>query len=207
MYAVPHRIETERLVLRRYVDKDAEALATVVPRNTEHLRRYMEWVRFEPQSVEQRRAWIADVTAKADAGEDFTLGMFLRDGQFVGGTGFHVRHDLRRLAIGYWIDADQQGRGLVTEAAAALTLVGLRLAGATIMDISHAPSNVASAGVPLRLGYVRQRDSGEECFDDGCTQSSTTWFATPESLASEPLASVPRPRAYGGDGEELTWPA
>ena len=212
MYAVPHRIETERLVLRRYVRADAQALAIAIPRNLDHLRRYMEWAAFEPQSVEQRQDWIADVDAKADAGEDFTLGMFLRagpgdDGELVGGTGLHVRTGPDRLAIGYWIDADRQGRGLVTETCAALTRVALELAGADVVEISHAPSNHRSAAVPERLGFHRQLTSGEQCFDSDGKEPAVSWFATREDLAHEPLSSAVRPRAFGADGAELPWPA
>ncbi|WP_084104346.1 GNAT family N-acetyltransferase [Demequina sp. NBRC 110056] len=211
-YAIPHRIETERLIIRRYVEADAEQLAAVTTRNVEHLRRYMEWIRFEPQSIEQRRAWIAEVNAKADAGEDYTLGMFLRggdgsEGEFVGGTGFHVRSRPERLAIGYWISSEHEGRGLVTEASAALTVVGLTVTGATVVDISHAPSNERSAAVPARLGFERQDDGGEECFDGGCHEQSVTWFATWDSLQSEPLASTPRPRLLDEAGAVLQWPA
>lgn len=206
MDIVPHRIETERLVIRRYVQDDAVALATVIPRNLDHLRQYMEWTAFEPQSVAQRREWIAEVAAKADAGEDFTLGVFLRDGTFVGGTGLHVRTEPDRLAIGYWIDAEHEGRGLVTEAATALTRVALELAGAAVVDISHAPSNIRSAAVPHRLGFDRQDSSGERCFDSGCTEPSVTWFATRAHLERDPLAAAPRPRAFDGHGDEVPWP-
>lgn len=206
MYAVPHRIETARLIIRRYERADAEALATVVPRNLDHLSRYMEWTAFEPQSVEQRREWIADVAAKADAGEDFTMGIFLTDGTFVGGTGFHVRTDPDRLAIGYWIDAEHEGHGLVTEASTALAMVALEIAGAGVVDISHAPSNLRSARVPQRLGFERQDASGEECFDSGGKEPSVTWFATRANLACEPFASAPRPRAFDVHGDEIPWP-
>ncbi|WP_297081826.1 GNAT family N-acetyltransferase, partial [uncultured Demequina sp.] len=167
---------------------------------------------FEPQSVEQRRAWIADVNAKWDAGTDYTMGIFLRGDaegrtEFIGGTGFHTRRDPDRLAVGYWIDARHEGRGLVTETSAALTRVALELAEADIADISHAPSNERSASVPARLGYVRQGFSGEECFDDGETLEAVTWFATREQLRHEPLASVPRPRVFDEHDEELPWPA
>jgi len=211
-YRVPHRIETQRLVLRRYAESDAEALAAVVGQNSEHLRRYMEWIQFEPQSVEQRRAWIAAVNAKWDAGTDYTMGIFLRGdvdepGEFIGGTGFHTRRDPDRLAVGYWIAAAHEGVGLVSETSAALTRVALELTGADIADISHAPSNTRSASVPERLGYVRQEFSGEECFDAGETLDAVTWFATREHLDRDPLASIPRPRAFDADGRELAWPA
>lgn len=205
-YRVPPRIETERLVLRRYVAADAPQLATVIPRNLDHLRTYMEWAAFEPQTVPQRERWIAQVAQQFEAGEDFTLGMFTHEGALIGGTGYHVRTDPDRLSLGYWLDADHLGQGLVTEACAALTQVGLAIAGATIIGISHAPSNVRSAAVPARLGFERQESTTEQCFDSGGTQPSVNWFATRATLEREPLASLPRPRVLDASGATVSWP-
>ncbi|MFW2513581.1 GNAT family N-acetyltransferase [Demequina sp. SO4-13] len=205
-FSVPHRIETERLVLRRYVESDAQQLATVITRNLGHLRTYMEWAEFEPQTVQQREQLIAEFARQFDEGEAFTLGMFTRDGTLVGGTGYHVRTDPDRLALGYWIDSEHEGRGLVTEACAALTRVALEVAGAEIVDISCAPSNVRSAAVPARLMFERQERPGQQCYDSGVKHDSITWFATRATLATEPLASTPRPRAFDSDGEVVPWP-
>ena len=49
-YRIPARIETERLVIRRYREDDAEALSEVASRNREHLLRYMVWAQYEPQT-------------------------------------------------------------------------------------------------------------------------------------------------------------
>ncbi|WP_236683685.1 GNAT family N-acetyltransferase [Demequina flava] len=204
---MPHRVETERLVLRRYTHADAEALGEVTTRNVDHLRRYMEWIQFEPQSIEQRRALIDTLNSQADAGEDYTLGMFLHSGEFIGGTGYHVRAHPDRLELGYWIDRAQEGRGLVTEAAVALTLVALNLAGADIVDVAHAPSNERSASIPRRLGFVRQEAVAHGCFDDGQMHDGVMWWATRDHLTQEPFAAAPRPRAWGADGTEFAWPA
>ncbi|WP_159449198.1 GNAT family N-acetyltransferase [Demequina sp. NBRC 110055] len=192
-YRVPTRIETERLVLRTYVEADAEQLVEVVTRNLEHLRPYMEWIQFEPQTVADRREWIAGEAEKFAAGTGFTMGMFDADGVLVGGSGFHVRSDPDGLEIGYWIDAAHEGKGLVTEAAAALTLVALDTAGAAVVTIGHAPTNARSSAVPRRLGY-RQRDlGGKQCFDAGEMAPAVEWVADASTLTSEPLASWPRP--------------
>lgn len=205
---IPSRIETERLVVRRYENADAEALVDVVTRNIAHLERYMEWIKFEPQTVEQRREFIADVNGKFDSGEDYTLGIFERDsGEYVGGTGFHVRTEPARLEIGYWIDAGHEGKGLVTEASAALTRVALEYAKAEIVDITHAPTNTRSATIPQRLGYVLQPGALDACFDAGDTAPSVHWWATRETLATEPLASTPRPEIFDATGAPLEWPA
>lgn len=199
-WRVPERIETERLVLRRYVIDDAEQLAEVIPANLAHLERYMEWTTYEPQTVEQRRAWIERIGAQFDAGEDFTLGIFDREGRLIGGTGFHVRGEPTRVDIGYWIDKGHEGQGYVTEAAAALTLVALEITGADVVGIEHAPSNVRSAAVPRRLGF-QESASTRTCHDSGEQIPSVLWLATREVLDCEPLASTPRPRVFGADGQ------
>ena len=206
-YAVPARIETERLVLRKYDAADAEQLAPAVTRNIPHLERYMEWIKFEPQTVEQRREFIAGSHRQFDAGEEYTFGMFSGDGRMLGGTGYHVLTNPDRLEIGYWIGAEHEGNGFVTEASAALTRVALEIAGAEIVDIAHAPSNERSAAVPARLGYTRQEATGHEAFDSGSKVPVVMWWARAADLANEPLASVPRPACFDAAGNELPWPA
>lgn len=194
-YRVPARVETARLVIRRYVDADAEALTEVTARNRDHLLRYMAWARLEPQTVAQRRAFIDSVNVDFDAGTDFTMGMFARaTGRFLGGTGFHVRHEPDRLEIGYWIDAAREGEGLVTEAAAALARVALEHAGAAVVSIAHAPSNARSEAVPRRLGFVRQAARVDACQDGDTQVDGIDWHATAAELGSGPLAAFPAPR-------------
>lgn len=206
-YTVPSRIETERLVLRRYETADAEQLAQVIPANIEHLKRFMEWIKFEPQTVEQRREWITRVNAQFDDGKDYTLGIFAQDGTLIGGTGFHVRTEPDRVDIGYWIAKDHEGKGYVTEAAAALTRVGLEVTGAPFVGIEHAPSNERSAAVPRRLGFTLAPPTTRMCSDSGEQVPSVSWRATRETLAAGPLASAPRPRIFDADGSALEWPA
>lgn len=192
-FQVPGHVETERLVLRRYTADDAEQMAEVVTRNVDHLRRYMEWIKFEPQTVEQRREWIAGENANFDAGTGYTMGIFDREGHLLGGTGYHVQENPDRLEIGYWIAAEHEGKGYVTEASAALTYVALEVAGAEICDIAHAPSNTRSAAIPQRLGFERQDEPGHDGFDDGVMYPVVRWWARPEDLRRGPLASWPRP--------------
>lgn len=205
-YAIPHRIETERLVLRRYTRDDALAIDTVTTRNIAHLRRYMSWIKFEPNTLRERRNFIRRTHAEFDAGTDFTLGIFDLDGQFLGGTGYHVRHSPARLEIGYWIDAEHEGKGLITEVAAALSHVALELTGASIVDIAHAPSNTRSAKVPERLGFVRQQEPSPDCFDNGVMVPAVMWWATWDHLKREPLSNFSRPRAFNAYGQEISWP-
>lgn len=208
-WSVPSRIETARLVIRRYGPEDAAVLAETAGRNREHLIRFLPWAAHEPQTVEQRREWIAEVDAAFEAGTEFTMGLFLADGILVGGSGVHVRAEpVPYLEIGYWIDAAHEGRGLVTEATAALTVIALELCGAPMVGIAHAPANDRSAAVPARLGYTRQPAAvALTCSDGGAAVAPVDWHATPATLTTEPLASLPRPAVYDAGGRRIPWPA
>jgi len=61
--------------------------------------------------------------------------------------------------------------------------------------------------VPQRCGY--SYDGRELTLMPGVPDVEPTdmWSATSQHLASEPLASTPRPRAFDAHGQELSWPA
>ena len=207
-WRIPHRIVTERLTLRRYTADDAAEMSRVTLASKEHLVPFMPWARAEPLPPEERAALLDTLMAEFDEGRDFTMGIFLREENvYVGGTGLHTRLGPGVLDIGYWIAHDQQGHGYVTEATLALTHVALDLAGAERVEIHHSPDNLASRSVPQRCGY--SYDGRELTLMPGVPDVEPTdmWSATSQHLASEPLASAPRPRVFDAHGQELSWPA
>ncbi len=207
-WRIPHRIETERLVLRRYEASDAEEMSRVVTASRHYLAQWMPWARAEPLSSEQRAELIATFMREFDDGIDFPMAMTLRDtGEYLGSTGFLTRLGEGILEIGYWIAADQQRNGYVTESTAALTHVALDFAGAERAEIHHLPRNLHSRAIPERCGY--SYDGRLETLMPGVPEAEPTdvWSATPAHLTREPLASTPRPRAFDSDSQELSWPA
>lgn len=149
---LPELIEGPRVVLRRWRSSDVPALAAAIDKNREHLRPWMPWVADEPMTDAQRRELVARWERTWRAGGDVVLGVFL-EGAVVGGTGLHRRRGPHGLEIGYWIDADHTRRGLATEVAGTLTEAAFEVPGITFVEIHHDRGNVASAGVPRRLGY------------------------------------------------------
>jgi RimJ/RimL family protein N-acetyltransferase len=93
---------------------------------------------------EREREW--------SAGGDVMLGIRL-ERQAIGSCGLHRRIEPDGLEIGYWIHPSFTGRGLATSAARILTDAAFRVDGITHVEIHHDQANVASAGVPRRLGY------------------------------------------------------
>jgi RimJ/RimL family protein N-acetyltransferase len=153
----PYAIRTERLLLRCWDPRDHLALEEAVLESLDHLRPWMPWAHAEPISREERIGLLRGFRGAFDLGRDFVYGIFDRDeGRVLGGTGLHTRSGPDSFEIGYWIRADSVGRGLATEATAALTRVAFEVCRVARVEIHVEPANAASLSVPRRLGFVEE---------------------------------------------------
>jgi ribosomal-protein-alanine N-acetyltransferase len=64
------------------------------------------------------------------------------------------RGPLERASLGFSVDRDQQGRGLVQEAVEALLDYAANVLQLRFMEAGHAPQNLRSASTLRRLGFV-----------------------------------------------------
>jgi ribosomal-protein-serine acetyltransferase len=166
-------VASGRFALRRYVTADVVALNRAVADSVDHLLPWMPWAADEPLTVAARLELFANWDREWRAGQSAVYGMFVGE-TVIGGTGLHRRRAGRPdvIEIGYWVHVDHVRRGIATEAAAALTDAAFELAGTTEVEIMHLPDNVASRGVPARLGY---RYLGDEFVRD---QTFSVWRVT-----------------------------
>jgi len=149
-------------VVRRYDIADAQALVDAVTESSEHLRPWMPWMKFEPQTVEQREALIKTWSDSWDACTEFVMGVFLGD-RVVGGTGLHLRGDVHTVEIGYWVHIDYIGRGIATQVSYALVEAAFATwAEIDTVEIHHDQANEASAAVPRRLNFEYVETSNRE---------------------------------------------
>jgi RimJ/RimL family protein N-acetyltransferase len=149
---IPDTVSAPRLEIRRLRLADAPSLVEAITASVEHLRPWMPWIAFEPQSVDQRVDYIARTQREWEGGGDLGVGLFL-DGRVVGGAGLHRRVGPDGLEIGYWVHVDHVGRGYAQEVAAALSDLALSLPGIERVVIRHDLANRRSEGVPRRLGF------------------------------------------------------
>lgn len=141
-------------MLRQWAEEDSAALGEAIEASAEHLTPWMAWMADEPKPPEVRAEMIRQWRADWDQGGDVVLGVFL-DGAPIGGTGLHRRLGPRALEIGYWIHAHHTRHGYATELSAALTDAAFEIDGIDRVEIHHDKANVASAGVPRRLGFTK----------------------------------------------------
>lgn len=206
-WRVPARIETERLVLRCYEPGDVEAMDVVIPENREHLITFLPWAADEPLGTDKRRELVEKFMADFKAGSDFTLGIFDREsGALIGGTGLHLRDHPDHLEIGYWLAESAQGRGLITEAAAALSRVALQWSASPFVEIRCEPANTRSRRVPERLGFALADTKVATCGSDAREELTELWQLSPTAFLDSPASAEPRPQLFDGLGSPLAWP-
>lgn len=180
---LPELFAGPRVALRRWQLADAPALGAAVVRNLEHLRPWMPWIADEPLAHHERRVLIERWEEAWRLGGDATYGVWLSGG-IVGSCGLHRRRGPHGLEIGYWIDAANTRRGLATEVSWLLTDAAFGVPGITFVEIHHDRGNVASSGVPRRLGFRfigetpdRKSAPGEEGVDCAWRMELDAWRA------------------------------
>lgn len=152
-----YRIESRRLVIRCWESGDAPMLKAAIDSSLDHLRPWMPWAYHEPTDLQTKINLLRRFRGNFDLDTEYVYGIFDRDeAQVLGGTGLHARIGKNALEIGYWIRADAAGRGLATEAIAALTQTAFVVNGTDRVEIHCDPRNVASAAIPRKLGFTHE---------------------------------------------------
>ena len=186
----PYRIETDRLVIRCYDPRDAPLLKETIDASVEHLRPWMPWIRFEPQTVEEKVELLRGFRGQFDLEQNFAYGIFNREEtKLLGGSGFHPRGGEGSLEIGYWVAVDAIGQGIATEQTAVLTRAGIELCELERIDIQVERDNERSLAIPRKLGFTQEgvlRRRLEPGGDGGPRRDSVLFTLVREELAGSP---------------------
>ncbi|MFY9930326.1 MAG: GNAT family N-acetyltransferase [Streptosporangiaceae bacterium] len=144
-------IEHGPVILHRYRPEDLDALLQVTNASAEHLRPWLPWA--ENLDPEAEAGFLAQAQRDWAAGTAYNY-KIMAEGALAGGIGLMARIGPGGLEIGYWVRQDRTRRGLATAAAAALVAQAFRLPGVDRVEIVHDELNVASGGIPRKLGFT-----------------------------------------------------
>ena len=150
-------ILTPRLQIKPRQIGEGKLIAAAINESIEHLRPWMPFAR-QPAEVgnteEHCRRSLADFILR----EDFVLSIYSRDGStFIGSTGLHRPNwEVRSFEIGYWIRAQFEGQGMITESTIALTRFAFEVFKARRLEIRCDARNVRSLKVMQRLGFAQE---------------------------------------------------
>jgi ribosomal-protein-serine acetyltransferase len=138
--------------LRSLAEKDAGKIYELVRENYEHLRPFLQWVT-EDYSLETARNFVGQTQKALAENSSQTFGIF-RYEKIVGIIGFVIFNwQSRRTEIGYWIDKNYEGKGVITQSCKVLINYAFEELGMNRIEIHCATENVRSRAIPERLNF------------------------------------------------------
>ena len=154
-------LETERLILRKMVLNDAEAVFAYA--SNSEVSRYTLWETH--RSIEDSRAFLEFATQKYGNGGEPDWGIVYRgNGCLVGACGLvNWEAEHARAEVGFVLSREYWGRGLMSEAVRAILRFGFERMNLNRIEARCIAENAASARVMEKAGMVyegtlRQRE-------------------------------------------------
>src|SRR5574343_1890713 len=119
-----HEIKVnDKISLKLRKEEDAQVFFEIVDRNREEFRKWVPWSDLTVSSEDTKKFIIkCQEEFKDKKAADFGV---LYEGKWVGSMGFHtIKIDHEWAEIGYWLDGDYVGRGIMTECVKAMINYG-----------------------------------------------------------------------------------
>ena len=159
-------INTERLLLRKLADPDADILFSM--RSSETVMKYIDKER--TKDIDETLLLIRKINDAAEAGEGITWAMAFpeKPEELIGTIGFwRIMHQHYRAEIGYMLHPDHWSKGLMKEAVNALIRYGFDSMKLHSIEAHINPGNEASAGLLEKTGFVREAYFKEDFYFRG----------------------------------------
>jgi ribosomal-protein-serine acetyltransferase len=187
---IPTRLETDRLILRRYEPGDGSMYYTVGQKNRQHLQQFEAGnIILSAKTQEEAEIIIRELNADWIARNSFFIGAFDKKtlefvAQIYVGV---VNWELPEFEVGYFVDVNHQGKGFVTEAVkAALSFIFSHLKAQRVC-LHTRDTNLPSQRVAERCGFTLEGHIRENKRDTAGTVSGDLYYGL---LKSEYNASM-----------------
>lgn len=150
---------TPRLIIRKPNQNDLIPLNKAVNNTVELLRQWMPWAM--DSSLQTTETFINSAVHawESDNQTIFPMIVVTRDNnQLISCSGYNEKSDVTVpfFEIGYWLDVDYQGKGLMTEAVNALTRLAFVKYHAARVQIVADPLNTKSTAIAERCGFEKE---------------------------------------------------
>lgn len=147
-------LKTEHLLLRRFEDKDAEAIQTMAG---EYAIAEMTLNIPHPYIDGMAQIWMESHQAEFESGMGVVFAMHERGtDQLVGAVGLTLTKRFNRAELGYWVGKPFWGRGYATEASEEVLRYGFEIMRLNKISASHMTRNPASGKVMLKIGMEKE---------------------------------------------------
>jgi len=148
-------IVSDELLLRTWEGEDAPALFALTDKNREYLAQWLPWLP-SVQTVQDSKKFIQEAQSNWAQQATLELGIW-RGEELLGCIGLHELNRMHdKTSIGYWLGAEFQGQGVMTQAVEALVAYSFGELEFHRVEIRAAADNMASRAIPERLGFLQE---------------------------------------------------
>ncbi len=138
--------------LHSVAEKDAGEILELIRENYGHLRPFLHWVTSD-YSLESAQEFIRQTQKAVAENTSRTFSIFYQE-KIVGVISFVVFNwQSRRTEIGYWIDKNYEGKGIVTDSCKVLINYAFAELKMNRIEIHCATENTRSSQIPERLNF------------------------------------------------------
>jgi len=140
----------------------AQELFKVVDKNREHLKRWLPWVE-STIKVEDTKEFITHALSKYAKNGSIQAPIHYNN-KLIGMVSLfvHKSYNLEKADIGYWLDIEHNGKGIVTKCAKKMLDIGFNRYNLGKITIHCATDNNNSCNVAKRLGFKLEGTLREE---------------------------------------------
>ena len=168
------KIETDRLILRRYKESDIDAIYEII--TDERLSKYIKFPKLtKDKELECIRQWIKD--ADESKYEKWVIER-RTDGVVVGNIDVNTiikKHNY--CNVGYTIRYDYWGNGYASEALKAVSDHLLNISGYYLVECSCNERNIQSSKVMLKAGFKKDGYIANRRLNDDGTYSGVEYYS------------------------------
>ncbi|MEK4251698.1 GNAT family N-acetyltransferase [Paenibacillus sp. FSL W7-1287] len=149
-YRIDDELQLTLLELRH-----AQELFELTDRNRTYLRQWLPWV--DGTTTVDHTTWFIESTMQQFASNNGFQTAITYQGRIVGCIGLNgIAWGIRKTAIGYWLAADYQGKGMMTRSCRALVNYAFNELKLNRVEIRAAEFNKKSRAIPEKLGFVQE---------------------------------------------------
>jgi ribosomal-protein-serine acetyltransferase len=148
------------LELRLLTEAHTHTLHALIERNRAYLRDWLSWVD-STRTLEDARRMIRFGLRQHARHDGLNAGVWYH-GALIGVVSYNFIHHGHSLTeLGYWLDAEHQGRGLMTAACRAMIDYAFTRLALQRVEIRCAVGNDRSRAIPERLGFTLEGISAQ----------------------------------------------